>query len=116
MRRAARWLAGAGVFVLPACAAIDAEPPVGLSPPSLAAPGPASVVDQADPAKSALALPAAPAIGEREKPLPINLPTALTLTNVRPIDVVAAAERVRVAVAQLEQARVLWLPTITVGF
>ncbi|MBN9522531.1 TolC family protein [bacterium] len=49
------------------------------------------------------------------KPLPINLPTALALTNARPIDVVAATERVNVAAAQLAQARALWLPTVTLG-
>jgi outer membrane protein TolC len=49
------------------------------------------------------------------RPLPINLPTALQLANANAIDVVAAAERVRVAAAQLEQARALWLPTVTFG-
>jgi outer membrane protein TolC len=49
------------------------------------------------------------------RPLPINLPTALQLANANALDVAAAAERVRVAAAQLEQARALWLPTITVG-
>jgi outer membrane protein TolC len=50
-----------------------------------------------------------------DRPLPINLPTALQLANVRAVDVAAAAQRVRVAAALLEQAQVLWLPTITVG-
>ena len=49
------------------------------------------------------------------RPLPINLPTALKLANANAIDVAAAAERVRIAAAQLEQARVLWLPTVTLG-
>jgi outer membrane protein TolC len=49
------------------------------------------------------------------RPLPINLPTALRLANANAIDIAAAAERVRIAAAQLEQARVLWLPTVTVG-
>jgi hypothetical protein len=48
-------------------------------------------------------------------PLPINLPTALHLAHVRAVDIAAATERIRVAAAVLEQARVLWLPTITVG-
>jgi outer membrane protein TolC len=55
--------------------------------------------------------PAAPC----DKPLPINLPTALQLANVRPIDVAVAAQRIQVAAAQLEQARVSWLPTIYLG-
>src|SRR4051812_10842717 len=49
------------------------------------------------------------------RPLPINLPTALQLANARAIDVATASERVRVAAAQLEQARVLWLPSVTIG-
>jgi outer membrane protein TolC len=49
------------------------------------------------------------------RPLPINLPTALQLANANALDVNAAAERVRVAAAHLEQARVLWLPTVTLG-
>jgi outer membrane protein TolC len=49
------------------------------------------------------------------RPLPINLPTALQLANANAIDVAAAAERTRVAAARLEQARALWLPTVTVG-
>jgi outer membrane protein TolC len=57
--------------------------------------------------------PPTPEAGDR--PLPINLATALQLANVRAVDVAAAAERIRVAAAVLEQARVLWLPTITVG-
>src|SRR5579883_915434 len=50
-----------------------------------------------------------------EKPLPINLPTALRLANVQPIDIALASQRVQLAVAQLERARVLWLPTVLMG-
>jgi outer membrane protein TolC len=50
-----------------------------------------------------------------ERPLPINLPTALQLANVRAVDIAAASARMRVAAAMLEGAQVLWLPTITVG-
>src|SRR4051812_5634739 len=49
------------------------------------------------------------------RPLPINLPTALQLANVRPIDVALASERIRLAAAELERAKVLWLPTILFG-
>jgi outer membrane protein TolC len=34
---------------------------------------------------------------------------------VRPIDVAVASERIRLAAAQLDQARVLWLPTVYLG-
>jgi outer membrane protein TolC len=39
----------------------------------------------------------------------------LQLANVRPIDVALASERIRLAVAQLERAQVLWLPTVLLG-
>src|SRR5262249_26336644 len=77
-----------------------------------AAPAP----DPAQPAESTapvlLALPAAP---PEDRPLPINLPAALQLAGVRPIDIGLASERIRVAAAQLERADVLWLPTVYVG-
>lgn len=49
------------------------------------------------------------------KPLPINLPTALRLGNARAIDVQVASEKIRLATAQLQQARVLWVPTFLMG-
>jgi outer membrane protein TolC len=39
----------------------------------------------------------------------------MQLANVRAVDIAAATDRIRVAAAVLEQAQVLWLPTITVG-
>ncbi len=62
----------------------------------------------------AAALPA-PAPDPGLRPLPINLPAALQLAGARAVDVLAASERLRVALAQLDQARALWLPTVTVG-
>jgi outer membrane protein TolC len=50
-----------------------------------------------------------------DKPLPINLPTALRLAQVQPLDIALASQRIRVAAAQLERADVLWLPTLYVG-
>jgi outer membrane protein TolC len=61
------------------------------------------------------ALPAVPVTQPEDRPLPINLPTALQLANVRAVDIAAAAERIQVAAAVLEQAEVLWLPTVTLG-
>jgi outer membrane protein TolC len=58
---------------------------------------------------------ALPRPAQSDRPLPINLPTALQLAGVRPIDIGLASERIQVAVAQLERARVLWLPTIYLG-
>jgi outer membrane protein TolC len=50
-----------------------------------------------------------------DRPLPINLPTALKLANVQNLDIVIASERIRVAAADLERAKVLWLPTLYLG-
>jgi outer membrane protein TolC len=50
-----------------------------------------------------------------DKPLPINLPTAFQLANGQAIDIAVASERIRLAQAQLEQTKVLWLPTVLVG-
>src|SRR5438552_7247583 len=58
---------------------------------------------------------APPAPTASDKPLPINLPTALRLAGVQPIDIGLASERIRLAAAQLERAQVLWLPTVYLG-
>lgn len=50
-----------------------------------------------------------------DRPLPINLPTALKLANANPLDIHIAAARIRLAAAQLQQANVLWLPSIFTG-
>ena len=47
---------------------------------------------------------------------PINLATALRLADARPIMVAAAQAGVWVAEAQLTRARVLWVPTLNIGF
>jgi outer membrane protein TolC len=130
LRRLGR-LAACGVILIPACSAIDTESatdPSTVQPPSIvsappAAPGTRPVAAQtstdADQPAATEGFAATQADVRSEapasRPLPINLPTALTLANAQPIDVVAAAERVRVAAARLELARVQWLPTVTVG-
>ncbi len=48
--------------------------------------------------------------------LPIDLPTALKLAQANAIDVAVAAERSKLARAQLQRARVAWLPNIIWGF
>jgi outer membrane protein TolC len=47
---------------------------------------------------------------------PINLATALRLSDARPLIVAAAQAKVWVAEAELDQAKVLWLPDFNVGF
>jgi outer membrane protein TolC len=56
-----------------------------------------------------------PASASGDKPLAINLPTALRLAGMRPIDIGLASERIKLACAELERAQVLWLPTINLG-
>jgi outer membrane protein TolC len=50
-----------------------------------------------------------------EKPLPINLATALRLGDARPLVIAAAQASLREAVARYDQARVLWLPDVYLG-
>jgi outer membrane protein TolC len=49
------------------------------------------------------------------RPLPINLPTALQLAQVRGLDIAAASARLRVALADLQQSQALWLPSVSFG-
>ncbi len=105
MRRRCALLA-AGLLAVTGCDTTRAVllPDSGLAP--------AAVADLAPAAQDA---PTAPAPQADERPLPISLPTALQLADVRALDVAAANARVRAAAAALEGAEVLWLPTITLG-
>ena len=47
---------------------------------------------------------------------PINLATALRLSDARPLIVAAAQARIWVAEAELTQAKVLWIPDLNIGF
>jgi outer membrane protein TolC len=58
---------------------------------------------------------ALPVIAPCEPTLPINLPAALKLADAQALDISLASARIRTAVAQLERAKVLWLPTIQLG-
>ena len=57
--------------------------------------------------------PAQPAGSDR--PLPINLATALYLSNARPLVIASAEASVREAAAQLQGAKVLRVPNLSVG-
>ena len=92
-------LAGTAHFGAGAYAQEQLGPPACLGVPSGAAPAPA----------------APPQVSPYDRPYPINLLTALRLANARSVDIGVAKERIRVAAAVLEQAEVLWLPTVTVG-
>jgi outer membrane protein TolC len=60
-------------------------------------------------------LPAIPSAQPEDRPLPINLPTALQLAGAAPLDIALASERLRAANAELKRANTLWLPTIYFG-
>lgn len=51
----------------------------------------------------------------QDKPLPINLATALRLSYARPLIIAAAQASEEVAVARLSAAKVLWLPDLNAG-
>jgi outer membrane protein TolC len=104
-------LMGGLVAVLGGCAATPYGPQP--TPPPLLATG--LIIPSVPAHAEAPNLPALPTSQPDDRPLPINLPSALQLANVRAVDVAAAAERMRVAAAVLEQAQVLWLPTVTFG-
>src|SRR5208282_6785771 len=93
-----------GCAAAPFCGQDITPPPMAtaaLAPP----PAPARAVTPV--------LPAAPNSQPEDRPLPINLPAALQLAHASAVDIAAAAERIRVAAAVLEQAQVLWLPSVT---
>ncbi len=50
-----------------------------------------------------------------DKPLPINLATALRLAGARPLAIAAAQASVQTAAAELARTRVAWLPSLDVG-
>jgi outer membrane protein TolC len=54
--------------------------------------------------------------GRADMRFPINLATALRLSDARPLIVAAAQAKVWVAEAELFQAKVLWIPDLNVGF
>lgn len=56
-----------------------------------------------------------PELDGGDRLLPISLPAALRLANGRAIDIALAAERIRQSEAQLQRAKVLWLPTVYIG-
>ena len=100
-------------WAIPAAAAVAAAPP---QPTPVAQPM-ADVLPEprTDGPPDALILPPTPSGTEAGKPLPIDLPTALRLADVSPLDIAIAAERLNAAAAALDRARVLWLPNVGFG-
>jgi outer membrane protein TolC len=122
-RTAFRCIAAAALGCLPACAGLNDPVPVALPAPQLVArqealPPPKSVEPEPGGVKLAKAefkLPAAPDAQSQGTPLPITLSSALSLTGANALDIQIADERVRTATAQLDRAKVLWLPNLNFG-
>ena len=91
-----------GMAVFTALALYSARPAMTQQPQTLEYNGPKSPAPAATPIVQGT-------------PLPINLPTALKLVNARSLDVAVASQRIALANAQLDRARVAWLPNITMG-
>jgi outer membrane protein TolC len=94
------------------------EPPPAASVPPAAVPCPDGVrflpgSIRADELKAPGLAAAQPEPGDR--PLPINLATALRLAGARPILIAAAQASVETAAAQLARARAAWLPSFSAG-
>jgi outer membrane protein TolC len=113
----------AAVSILCLIAAVSAATVEARTSPSEA---PASVPACADPsatlpgpilsggnAPPGLVLPALPESTDRA--LPINLATALRLSGARPVIIAAAQASEQVAAADLQKARVWWLPSVNAG-
>jgi outer membrane protein TolC len=95
---------------------VQYQAPEAVPPP---APGPRQFAAIPDPNLNlqnlqATAIPqAAPAATDR--PLPINLATALYLSNARPLVIAFAQNSVEQAAAVLQRAKVTWLPNLNAG-
>jgi outer membrane protein TolC len=105
-------------YVPPPPQAIREPPPESLAAPRPLAPQPGpqpfftAPVFNENPQAVAFPL-AAPAAADR--PLPINLATALYLSNARPLVIAFAQNSVEQAAAQLQRAKVMWLPNFNTG-
>jgi len=82
------WVAGVGLAAFVTAGLAVAQPPASWPPPS---------------------------VRPEDRPLPINLASALQLAQAQGLDIQFAAARVQAASAALDRANVLWLPNILIG-
>jgi outer membrane protein TolC len=87
--------------------------PEGIPPPP-PGPQPLNAVPGLNQNLQVAAVPPAPPAAA-DHPLPINLATALYLSNARPLVIGFAQNSVEQAEAQLQRAQVLWLPNLNAG-
>ena len=110
--RLQRHIVPAAVLAVAAACLVGLRP-APAQPPSATPPACAPVPVVAEPHNAAGVKPAQP--DETDRPLPINLATALRLADARPLVIEAARAAVETEYGLYEQARVLWLPTVNVG-
>jgi outer membrane protein TolC len=89
--------------------------PPALEPPAPGGPAGAASGSPSDPLAMDLTLQPAP-LEPSDLRFPINLATALRLADARPLVVAAAQASVWVAEAELTRAKLLWVPTLNLGF
>ena len=95
--------------------ASDLPPALPNSPAARAAQGDTAGAMVPNPLATGLTLKPAP-VESTDFRFPINLAAALRLSDARPLIVAAAQASVWVAEAELTRAKVLWIPTLNVGF
>src|SRR5206468_5321357 len=95
--------------------ASDLPPALPNSPAARAAQGDTAGAMAPNPLATGLTLKPAP-VESTDFRFPINLAAALRLSDARPLIVAAAQASVWVAEAELTRAKVLWVPTLNIGF
>jgi outer membrane protein TolC len=93
----------------------DLPPALPMPSASPRVPGVGAAAAGPTPLATGLTLKAAP-LEPTDLRFPINLATALRLSDARPLIVAAAQAGVWVAEAELTRAKVLWVPTLNMGF
>jgi outer membrane protein TolC len=100
---------------VPPPGATDLPPALPASPDSARAPVGTGPAADTNPLATGLRL-KPPPLAPTDLRFPINLATALRLSDARPLVVAAAQAGVWVAEAELTRAKVLWVPTLNIGF
>ncbi|MDR3636758.1 MAG: hypothetical protein P4L84_23340 [Isosphaeraceae bacterium] len=105
----------AGFVDLAAPPAVNPSGPDAMRSPAGAVGSGGSATTEVNPLATGLKLKSAP-LESTDLQFPINLATALRLSDARPLIVAAAQASVWVAEAELTRAKVLWIPYLNIGF
>ncbi|HET6880871.1 MAG TPA: hypothetical protein VFI31_11990, partial [Pirellulales bacterium] len=98
----------------PRGASEDTPTPIGLGLP--AQPSRLSDLEEPPPAEGEVVKLAVPIPEPGDLRFPINLATALRLSDVRPLIIAAAQATAWMAEARLDKAKTLWIPDLNLGF